>query len=158
MTDEFDDFARGLQTQILEETRKAYGQVAFERWLKPLYVGTIGRPDGYARVSASCGDTMEIFLKFAGERVKEATFQTNGCGASIVCGSFAAELSIGKNPDEIAQITGETILRIVGDLPKEDRHCAFLAAETLQQTLENYLKEQVRNHSTTQRKKEQEAG
>ena len=31
MTDEFDDFARGLQTQILEETRKAYGQVAFER-------------------------------------------------------------------------------------------------------------------------------
>jgi nitrogen fixation NifU-like protein len=121
-------------------------------------VGTIGRPDGYARVSGSCGDTMEIFLKFAGERVKEATFQTNGCGASIVCGSFAAELSIGKNPDEIAQITGETILRILGDLPKEDRHCAFLAAETLQQTLENYLKEQVRNHSTTQRKKEQEAG
>jgi nitrogen fixation NifU-like protein len=158
MADEFDHFARGLQIQILEETRKAYGQVAFERWIKPLYVGTIGRPDGYARVSGSCGDTMEIFLKFAGERVKEATFQTNGCGASIVCGSFAAELSIGKNPDEIAQITGETILRILGDLPKEDRHCAFLAAETLQQTLENYLKEQVRNHSTTQRKKEQEAG
>jgi hypothetical protein len=53
MADEFDDFTSGLQNQILEETRKAYGQVAFERWLKPLYVGTIDMPDGYARISGA---------------------------------------------------------------------------------------------------------
>jgi nitrogen fixation NifU-like protein len=156
--EDFDIFAKGLQHRMLEETRKAYGPVAFERWLKPLYVGTIDRPDGYARVSGSYGDTMEIFLRFGGGRVKEATFQTNGCGAGIVCGSITAELSIGKNPDELTKITGETILKILGDLPKEDRHCAFLAAKTLQETLENYLKKQYRNRLSPPRRKEQEVG
>jgi nitrogen fixation NifU-like protein len=154
MEDEFNDSARGLQQQMLQETRKAYGQVAFERWLKPLYVGTISRPDGYARVSGSRGDTMELYLRFGGNRVKEATFQTNGCGAGIVCGSFAAELSIGKNPEEIAQISGEIILRFFGDLPEEDRHCAFLAAETLQEAVGRYLK-QNRKRATSGRKKRQ---
>jgi nitrogen fixation NifU-like protein len=142
MADEFDDFAGDLQDQIYEETRKVYGQVAFERWLKPLYVGTILDPDGYGRVTGTCGDTMEIFLKFENQKVKEAAFQTDGCGSSMVCGSFAAEFAYGKRPDELAEITGETILDILGGLPKEDRHCAFLAGQTLQEALDDYMKKQ----------------
>jgi nitrogen fixation NifU-like protein len=144
MSDDFDDFARELQDQIYEETRRAYGKVAFERWLKPRYVGLMDNPDGYGRITGSCGDTMEIFLRFEDETVTEATFQTNGCGSSTVCGSFAAELAHGKNPDEIAQITGETILEILGGLPEQDQHCAFLAAETLQEALGDYMIKQRR--------------
>lgn len=142
MDDEFDDFTRELQDQIYEETRRAYGQVAFERWLKPLYVGTIPDPDGYGRVTGTCGDTMEMFLKLENQLVKEAVFHTDGCGSSMVCGSFAAELAHGKGPDELADITGETILDILGGLPEEDRHCAFLAAETLREALDDYMKKQ----------------
>lgn len=135
MAEEFDDFARSLQSQMYEETREAYGQVAFERWLRPLFVGDMRDPDGYGRVTGRCGDTMEIFLRFEGDRVKEATFQTDGCGSSTVCGSFAAEL---------AEITGELILGVLGGLPKEDRHCAFLAAETLQEALDYHMRRQRR--------------
>jgi nitrogen fixation NifU-like protein len=148
MVDEFDDFARALQDQIYEETREAYGQVAFERWLRPLYVGVMPNPEGYGRVTGTCGDTMEIFLRFEKNRVKEAKFQTDGCGSSTVCGSFAAELACGRNPDEIAEITGEMILDILGGLPKEDRHCAFLAAETLQEALEDYMKKPFRKDNS----------
>jgi nitrogen fixation protein NifU and related proteins len=150
MADEFDDFARALQDQINEETREAYGQIAFERWLKPLYVGVLPNPEGYGRLSGTCGDTMEIFLKFEGSRVKNATFQTSGCGSSIVCGSFAAEIAHGRSPDEIAEITGEMILDFLGGLPEEKRHCAFLAAETLQEALNDYMKkERGRDNSET---------
>jgi nitrogen fixation NifU-like protein len=150
MADELDDFARALQDQIYEETREAYGQVAFERWLKPLYAGIMLNPEGYARVKGTCGDTMEIFLRFEKDRVKEATFQTDGCGSSMVCGSFAAELAHGRSPDEIVEITGEMILDILGGLPKEDRHCAFLAAETLQEALDDCMRKQRgRYHSET---------
>lgn len=142
MTDELDDYVRELQNHIYEETRKAYGQVAFERWLKPLYVGAMDKPDGYARVTGSCGDTMEIFLRFEDDNVTEATFRTNGCGSSTVCGSFAAELALGKGPDQVIEITGETILEILGGLPQEDQHCAFLAAETLQEALADYMRKQ----------------
>lgn len=154
MSDELDDFARELQNQIYEETRKTYGQVAFERWLKPLYVGVMDDPDGYARVTGSCGDTMEIFLRFEKDLVKDAAFQTDGCGPSTVCGSFAAELALGKGPDEVAEITGETILEILGGLPEQDRHCAFLAAETLQEALADYMRKQRQGVSGKKRPSE----
>ena len=57
----------------------------------------------------------------------------------MVCGSFAAELALGKTLDELVEITSETILKILGSFPEESRHCAFLAAETLQEALNDYM-------------------
>ncbi len=144
MADKLDDFLERLQDQINAEARAAYGDKGFERWQNPLYRGALENPDGYARITGSCGDTMQLFLRFENDRVKEATFQTDGCGSSTVCGSFAAELALGKNPDQLAAVTGETILDMLGDLPEEDVHCAYLAAETLQAALDNYMKKRIR--------------
>jgi NifU-like protein involved in Fe-S cluster formation len=44
----------------------------------------------------------------------------DGCGSSIVCGSFAAEMAVENNPDELLEITGEAILKKLGKLPEED--------------------------------------
>jgi nitrogen fixation NifU-like protein len=85
---------------------------------------------------------MEIFLKFDDHRVSDAAYRTDGCGSSTVCGSFAAEMAIGRGPDELTEITGESILQHIGCFPVEDRHCAFLAAETLQQALHAYMVKQ----------------
>jgi nitrogen fixation NifU-like protein len=82
---------------------------------------------------------MEMFLKFAGDRVADAAYLTDGCGSSTLCGSFAAEMAIGKTPDELTAITGEAILRKIGTFPEEDRHCAYLAAETLHEALTRYM-------------------
>ena len=139
MSKDFDDFVEGLQDQIYEETRTAYGDIAFQRWLKPLYMGAMDKPDGYGSIKGSCGDTMEIFLKFENESVQDASFQTDGCGSSAVCGSFAAELALGRSPDDILDITGESILKKVGGLPEEERHCAFLSADALQEALNDYM-------------------
>jgi nitrogen fixation NifU-like protein len=145
MSKDLDDFVKGLQNQIFDETRAAYGDVTFERWLKPLYMGDINNPDGYGRITGSCSDTMQIFLKFENDKVKEASFQTDGCASIMVCGSFAAELALGKSPDEILDITGEAILKKLGGLPEEERHCAFLSADTLQEALNDYMIKQKRS-------------
>jgi len=139
MGDTLDDFVHKLQQQIYNDTREAYGVQAFERWLNPLYNGTVENPDGYARVKGKCGDTMEIFLRFENDQVKEASYLTDGCGSSNVCGSFAAEMSLRKSPDEILEITGEAIIEKLGGLPSGERHCAFLASETLQEALNDYM-------------------
>lgn len=144
MGDNLDDFVKELQEQIFEETKEAYGEIAYQRWLNPLYMGTMKDPDGYASLKGACGDTIEIFLKFENNRVKNASFITDGCGSSIVCGSFAAEMSIGKNPDEVFEITGETIIEKLGGIPKDDEHCAFLATKTLHQALNDYMIKQNR--------------
>ncbi len=134
-----DDFVRDLKEQIFEETSEAYGEIAFKRWRNPLFVGSIEEPDGYACVRGGCGDTMEFFLKFEDDRVREASFQSAGCGSSTVCGSIAAEMAIGKKPDEIKEITGEAVIHKLGRIPKDDEHLAFLAVETLRNALEDYL-------------------
>jgi nitrogen fixation NifU-like protein len=146
MSENFDNFVKDLQNKIFEQTRADYGDVAFQRWLKPLYMGSMDNPDGYGRITGSCGDTMQIFLKFENEKVKAALFQTDGCGSSAVCGSFAAELALGKNPDEIMDITGESILKKLVRFPEEDKHCAFLSAEALQDAVNDYMMKQSKKN------------
>ncbi|MGD9576941.1 MAG: iron-sulfur cluster assembly scaffold protein [Syntrophorhabdus sp.] len=140
MSDKLDDFLTNLQDEIFEDTLKIYGEKAYQRWRNPLYMNSMQNPDGYGRVTGPCGDTMEIFLKFKEGKVSDASFQTDGCGPSQICGSFAAELALGKNTDEIKEITNETILNVIGGLPGEDQHCALLAANTLQEAIAHFLK------------------
>jgi nitrogen fixation protein NifU and related proteins len=139
MSEKLDDFVKDLQNEINEDAVKAYGQKGFERWRNPLYMKLMGNPDGYGCITGPCGDTMKIFLKFEKGKVKEASFQTDGCGSSMICGSFAAELALGKKPNELQNITKETILETIGGLPAEEQHCALLAANTLHQAIDSYL-------------------
>jgi len=139
MADNFDAFVENLQQRIFDETREAFGEAGFQRWRNPLYRGPLCAPYSHAQVKGSCGDTMQIFLKFENDRVCDAAYLTDGCGSSTVCGSFAAEMAIGKTPDELITITGDAILEKLGKFPEEDRHCAFLAAETLQEALDHYM-------------------
>ena len=99
--------------------------------------------DGHGRLTGTCGDTMQIFLKIEKEKVKAANYLTDGCGSSAVCGSLAAELSIGKTTDELMDFTGDTILGVLGVFPEADRHCAFLAAETVLDAIGDYIKKQA---------------
>ena len=142
-TDKFDQFVNNLQNRIFDETRQAYGELGFQRWRNPLYRGALKNADGHGRVTGSCGDTMQIYLKFENERVADASFLTDGCGASTVCGSLAAETALCKTPEELSDVTGETILEILGVFPKEDQHCAHLAAEALNEALNDYMRKQT---------------
>lgn len=139
MDNELDEFVKNLQELIYEETKTAYGETVYERWRSPLHMGEMDRPTVHASVTGDCGDTIEIFFKFENDKVAEASFLTDGCGPSVVCGSFAAEMSIGKGPEDLLDISGEMILETLGGLPKDDEHCAFLAAAAVQEALDAYM-------------------
>jgi NifU-like protein involved in Fe-S cluster formation len=104
-------------------------------WLNP-HVET---PDGKARITGSCGDTMELSLKFRNDRVVEAAYWTNGCAYSLNCICAAADLAKGKTPDEILEIDPELIQKSVGGLPRDQMHCARLSVETIHAALEDYM-------------------
>ncbi|MGE5840013.1 MAG: iron-sulfur cluster assembly scaffold protein [Deltaproteobacteria bacterium] len=138
---ELRDFIETLKRDILEETKRAYGEKAFDRWRNLLYEGALPNPDGYASLRSNCGDSMEIFLKVDGERVSQASFRTAGCGASAVCGSYAAEMALAKGPEEILRITGRSILERLGGLPHDEEPIAELAVKTLHAALRSFLRE-----------------
>ncbi len=104
-------------------------------WLSP----HVENPDGKARVTGACGDTMEIGLKFKEDRVIKTSHWTDGCAYSLNCVCSAADLAKGRTPDEILEVNADLIQRSVGGLPSDHLHCARLAAETLQAALDDYM-------------------
>jgi nitrogen fixation NifU-like protein len=99
-------------------------------------------PDGKARITGQCGDTMEIYLRFKGDRVVESAYWTDGCAFSLNCAYAAAELAKGKTPDEILEIDPDHIQKSIGGLPQEQIHCAQLSIETLHAAIDDYMKKQ----------------
>jgi nitrogen fixation NifU-like protein len=104
-------------------------------WLNP----HVADPDGKARVVGTCGDVMEICLKFKDDRVAEGSSWTNGCAHSFNCVCAAVDLAKGKTAEEILDIDGAQIQAAVGGLPRDHWHCAGLAAETLHAAVDNYM-------------------
>lgn len=139
MKNPMDDFVDKLQKQIFEETRDAYGEEVFSRWQNPKFMGKMTDASCMSRITGTCGDSMEIYLRIENDHIQRASFFTNGCGASVACGSMASELAVGKDLDEAAQIGGDTILEALGGLPKEESHCAYLAAETLMAAIQQWM-------------------
>jgi nitrogen fixation NifU-like protein len=142
-------FIEEIKKDILEETKRAYGEKVFHRWREPLHEGSVADPDGYACLRSSCGDSMEFFLKFDGERVSQASFRTAGCGASVVCASYAAEMALGQSSKGILEITAESILERLGGLPREEEAMAALAAKTLHAALHDFINTQERKEGDT---------
>jgi nitrogen fixation NifU-like protein len=138
--DDVAKFARELQEQIMEDIRRNYSPAVIDHWQNPRNYRRMEEADGYAKNTGTCGDTMEMFLRVKDEKVIECTFQTDGCGTTIVCGSVATEMAAGKPFIEaLGAVSAAEILRVLGGLPEDSVHCAQLAAETLRRALADYL-------------------
>ena len=135
MTSEFEE----LQELILEDARKIYSETTIDHFMKPRNLGDIRDADGFGRVTGSCGDTMEIWLKVKNGAIANATFMTDGCGTSIASGSMVTELAKGRSVGEARRISQQDVLGALGGLPKESEHCALLAADTLKEAIKDYL-------------------
>ncbi len=137
---DLEKFAQKLQEQIMEQIKQRYTQTVIDFWQNPKNFRKIDSPDGYASVKGSCGDTMEMFLKMKDKKIFECTFNTDGCGTTLACGSAATELAKNKSfTQALASVGTDSILKKLGGLPEEDVHCAQLAAETLRRALADQL-------------------
>ena len=157
MSDDIDSFVQKFQEEMQKQARENYGEIFFHRWQQPLYMGVLEDADAASILKGSCGDTIEIFLKFKNGFVTKALFQTDGCAPIIVCGSFAAELSIGKSPEELLDISAETIINAIGRLPQEVQHCASLAAATVHSAVDKYMIKQIRKDKNAATEEDEKA-
>lgn len=94
-------------------------------------------PDGSARVTGSCGDTMEIGLKIENNIVVNTHSWTDGCAISKLCVEAAVRLAQGHDIEGLKKINMISIIDELGSLPDTHLHCAQLAEITLQRALSN---------------------
>ena len=94
-------------------------------------------PDGYAKRTGSCGDTVEMFLYIECGRIQTVSFDTDGCINTNACANTVSHLSEGKTIEEAWQITPEDVIGFLETLPMGNYHCAELAVGALYLALTN---------------------
>lgn len=124
---------------LLERLRAVYSETTISHILEPHNDGRIPDADGYGCGSSGCGETMKIWLKIEAGVVRQTGFWTDGCAATVACGSMATELSKGKSVTQALAISAGNIADALEQLPEGNRHCAELAANTLRLALKDHL-------------------
>ncbi len=138
--EEFDAWARIMENKIMEEVKQIYSPVVVNEWLYPSNVGRMHDADAYAIVTGPCGDTMELYLKVKEDTISKASFMTDGCGATIACGSMITKVLNNLSVDKARKIEDVHLLKKLGGLPEENMHCATLTITTLKKALDNFEK------------------
>ena len=139
--DDFVKMVEDLQKKIEYEEEATYSQTVIREYRNPSNFGMIENPDAFGEVKGPCGDTMKMSLRIEGRKIRDACFWTDGCGATIACGSMLTKMIKGETLEEAADITSEKLINALGGLPEEHLHCSKLAVNTLQKAIENYHKD-----------------
>jgi len=126
-------------TSLYEKLRAVYSKTTVEHILHPCNDGAVSVPDGYAETKSDCGETMKIWLKLDRDRIRQTGFWTNGCAATIACGSMATELAKDESVAEAMSVDAREIADALINLPEGNFHCAVLAAQALRAALINCL-------------------
>jgi nitrogen fixation NifU-like protein len=137
----FDRFVAELQQQIDEQEQALYSAKVIQEADDPRNLGRMSEPDVQGLVHGWCGDTMEVYLRLEGERIKEISFMTDGCGPTLACGSMLTRLVQGISLEEASGIGPQDLIAALDGLPEGSAHCAELAVSTLHNALFNWRAE-----------------
>jgi tRNA-uridine 2-sulfurtransferase len=92
-------------------------------------------PHAGAAGGAACGDLIRVAVRVQGDRVVEAGFDAEGCGAALAAGSAVVELVEGASLVDAARIEPDDVATALGGLIPAKRHAAELAADVLHRAL-----------------------
>ena len=145
----FDEMIKGIQDELDNEAAETFSKIVIEEFKNPQNVGRMKVPDSLGIITGPCGDTMEIYLKVENNNISDIQFMTDGCGATIACGSMVTKMVKGKPLEGVKKITNLDLIEALDGLPAENLHCAKLTVDTVQAALTNYDK----RHNNSQFKK-----
>jgi nitrogen fixation NifU-like protein len=122
---------------ILKQLREIYSDTTIHHIICPHNNKEIPNADGFGARQSGCGENMKIWLQVRNNAIWDSGFWTDGCAATIACGSMATELAQDKTVEQAMKLTASDISEALEDLPKGNLHCAELAAETLKAALKD---------------------
>ena len=125
--------------EIVRRLSEIYSDTTIRHILRPHNNKEIRDADGFGVCGSGCGESMKIWLKIRNNTIWDTGFWTDGCAATIACGSMAAELAQDKSVAQAMKVTAHDIAQALESLPEGNVHCAQLAADTLSAALRDSL-------------------
>ena len=125
--------------EILKRLRAIYSDTTIHHIIRPHNNKEIGDADGIGESRSGCGENMKIWIKVRNNEIWDTGFWTDGCAATIACGSMATDLARYKTIVQAMKLSAMEIAEALEDLPEGNLHCAELAVETLRSALKDLL-------------------
>ncbi len=114
-----------------------YSDKVLDHFRHPRNVGEIENPTAVVEVTNPvCGDLMKLWAVVREGKVSDAKFKTAGCVPAVACGSWVAQIVVGKPLAELRSISAEQIEIALGGLPPASKHASVLAADALKRLVE----------------------
>ncbi len=107
------------------------------------YQGRMEACSGTGKATGDCGETIEMYLLVREGTVRRASFFSDGCVSSKTAAAAAARLAQGRPVDEVPDIRAGEITKGLEDFPKEEEHCAGVAAAALGRAVDDYYKREI---------------
>mgnify|MGYP001183595465 FL=1 len=103
------------------------------------YQGRLNDPDASASVTGPCGDTMEFYLNIKDGKITEIRYHADGCGVTKACGAIVSFYADGRPLAEAFFVSPGLIVKTMGGVPDDHKHCPVLAATAFYRALGDYL-------------------
>jgi len=118
-----------------------YQEMILEHYRNPVNSGILSDADVVAKdYNPSCGDVVEIQIKFDNGMINDIKFQGQGCAISLSSVDVLIDLVKNKNIQEVKNLTIESFLKVLGiELSPLRLKCALLGLKTLKTAVYTYL-------------------
>lgn len=103
------------------------------------YAGRLNDPDASASVTGPCGDTMEFYINIESDKITEIRYHADGCGVTTACGAIVSFYADGRPLSEAFFVSPGLIVKTMGGVPEDHKHCPVLAATAFYKALGEYL-------------------
>lgn len=125
--------------------RQAQIEFLLDRYENPRYKRKLDDADvSLEGGNPGCGDILQLYLKFDGERLERISYEGQGCTISQASADILAEMIEGKMIPELEALTHEELTEILGQEIVQNRtRCAMLSLDTLKLALRKYREQQV---------------
>ena len=120
-----------------------YSETLLDHFRHPRNYGSLDSPDvSNEQFNPLCGDRIRLELKFEDTKVSEAGFKGDACAISTAATSLLTELILGKDVEQLANITDEQlIIALESDIQPARLQCALLPLQALREGLKNYKRQ-----------------
>ena len=118
-----------------------YREMILEHYKNPTNAGVVPDASVISKdYNSSCGDVIEIQIKFSDNVIEDIKFQGQGCAISQSSTDILIDLVKDKNVQEIKDFTSEEFVRNLGiELSPLRLNCALLGLKTLKIAVYTYL-------------------
>lgn len=124
---------------LLKRLREIYSETTIGHVLAPRNTDPIPNPDGFGEIRSGDQESLKIWLRVRNDIILDSAFWTNGCAATIACGSMTTEMAKDKTLNEALAITADNIAEALVALPPGNFHCAELAAGALRAAIKDCI-------------------